>query len=157
MPADPATAQRQAVLAAAMEWLGTPFHHEAMVKGAGVDCGMFLIAVFREAGLLPEFPVEHYSYQWHLHRTREWYLEYLSSFGREIPEAQVCPGDVVIWKLGRVFSHAAIILSWPEVIHAVNGQGVVIDNVECSARLAGRERKFFSAWGSAAAPGGEGI
>ena len=142
-----ADAQRQAVLAAAKDWLGTPFHHEAMVKGTGVDCGMFLIAVYREAGLIPAFTVEHYSYQWHLHRTREWYLEYLRQFGREIPEAEAGPGDVVIWKLGRVFSHAAIILNWPQIIHAVNGQGVVLDNVNCTFGLMGRPRRFFSPWG----------
>ena len=142
-----ADAQRQAVIAAALDWAGTPFHHEAMVKGAGVDCGMFLIAIYRETGLIPEITVEHYSYQWHLHRSREWYLEYLRQFGREIPEAEAGPGDVVIWKLGRVFSHAAIILNWPQIIHAVNGQGVVLDNVNCTFGLMGRPRRFFSPWG----------
>jgi len=137
---------RQAIIAAALGWKGTPFHHEAMVKGAGVDCGMLLIAVYREAGLIPDFPVAHYSYQWHLHRSRELYLEYLRQFGREIPEAEQGPGDVVIWKLGRVFSHAAIIIEWPHVIHAVNGPGVVFENVDCALRLRGPERKFFSPW-----------
>ena len=139
--------ERQAVTTAAMRWLGTPFHHEAMVKGAGVDCGMFLIAVYREVGLIPEFTVEHYSSQWHLHRDREWYLELLSQYGREIPEEEKRFGDAVIWKFGRVFSHAAIILLWPLVIHAVNGQGVIIDNANCTFRLMGRPRKFFSSWG----------
>jgi cell wall-associated NlpC family hydrolase len=136
--------ERQAVIAAAMSWQGTPFHHEAMLKGVGVDCGMFLIAVYRETGLIPEFTVEHYSHQWHLHRSREWYLELLRQFGREIEAGQQRSGDVVIWKFGRTFSHAAIILNWPVVIHAVNRQGVVIDNVACTTRLQGRPRKFFS-------------
>ena len=147
LAADAVEAQRQAVTTAARRWLGTPFHHEAMVKGAGVDCGMFLIAVYREVGLIPEFTVEHYSSQWHLHRSREWYLELLAQFGREIPEEERRQGDVVIWKFGRVFSHAAIILLWPVVIHAVNGQGVVTDNVWLNFKLANRERKFFSPWG----------
>jgi cell wall-associated NlpC family hydrolase len=108
---------------------------------------MFLIAVYQEVGLIPEFSVEHYSHQWHLHRTREWYLEYLNKFGREIPEGRQGSGDVVIWKIGRVFSHAAIILAWPDVIHAMNGRGVIIENVAWAPRLAGRERKFFSPWG----------
>ena len=138
------TIQREAVIAAALAWRGTPFHHEAMVKGAGVDCGMFLIAVYREAGLIPHFTVEHYSHQWQLHRTREWYLEYLRQFGREVEEREQGPGDVVIWKLGRVFSHAAIILDWPQVIHAVNGMGVIIESVDSALRLIGRPRKFFS-------------
>lgn len=139
-------AQRQAVIAAAEGWIATPFHHEAMVKGAGVDCGMLLVAVFREANLIPEFTPEHYAFQWHLHRTQEKYLEYLSQFGREIPEGAQGPGDVVIWKQGRVYSHAAVIVKWPEIIHAVVGQGVVRDHAELALRLQGLPRKFFSYW-----------
>ena len=31
-------AQRLAVVAEAESWLGTPYHHEARIKGHGVDC-----------------------------------------------------------------------------------------------------------------------
>ena len=44
--------QRQAVVAEALTWLGTPYHHRARVKGAGVDCGQLLAAVFEGAGVL---------------------------------------------------------------------------------------------------------
>jgi len=140
------SAQRQAVIAEALSWLSTPFHHEAMVKGAGVDCGMLLVAVYRAAGLIPAITVEHYAYQWHLHKSEEKYLEYLSQFGREIPEGEQGPGDVVIWKMGRCFSHAAIITSWPLIIHAAVGLGVVTDHAQGNLRFQGRERKFFSPW-----------
>jgi len=55
--------ERQLVIKEALTWLSTPFHHEAMIKGAGVDCGMFLAAVYRVAGLIPEFTVAHYAFQ----------------------------------------------------------------------------------------------
>ncbi len=139
-------AQRQAVVHEALTWRRTPFHHEAMVKGAGVDCGMLLVAVYRAAGLIPEFTIEHYAYQWHLHRSQEKYLEYLLKFGREIPEGEQGPGDVVIWHMGRCFSHAAIITAWPLIIHAAVGLGVVTDHAEANLRFQGRERKFFSPW-----------
>jgi len=138
------SALRQAIISEAESWIGTPFHHEAMVKGAGVDCGMLLVAAYRAAGLLPEFTPEHYALQWHLHRTREQYLEYLAQFGGEIPEGEEGPGDVVIWKLGRAYSHAAIITAWPEIIHSLAGQGVVRDRADLLLRLQGRPRKFFS-------------
>ena len=139
-------AQRQSVIHEALTWLSTPFHHEAMVKGAWVDCGMLLVAVYRAAGLIPAITVEHYAYQWHLHKSEEKYLEYLSQFGREIPEGEQGPGDVVIWKMGRCFSHAAIITSWPLIIHAAVGLGVVTDHAQGNLRFQGRERKFFSPW-----------
>lgn len=120
-----------------------------MVKGAGVDCGMLLVAVYRAAGLIPEFTPAHYAYQWHLHRTKETYLDYLAQFGREITEAEQGPGDVVIWKLGHVYSHAAIIVAWPAIIHAFEGQGVVTDVADMNLRLKGRDKKFFSPWGKA--------
>lgn len=55
------TAQRQAVVAEAKTWIGTGFHHEARIKGAGVDCAQLLIAVFSACGFVPEFttPTSH--------------------------------------------------------------------------------------------------
>ena len=48
------SAQRQAVLAEAESWIGTPFHHQGQVKGrqGGVDCAMLLLEVFLAAGSL---------------------------------------------------------------------------------------------------------
>lgn len=58
--------QRAAVVAEARTWLGTPYHHEACVKGAGVDCGMLLRAVYIATGVMPKFEVESYPRDWHL-------------------------------------------------------------------------------------------
>ena len=33
---------RAAVVAAAREWIGTPYHHMADIKGVGCDCAMLL-------------------------------------------------------------------------------------------------------------------
>jgi NlpC/P60 family putative phage cell wall peptidase len=143
----PEAEQRQAVIAEAESWIGTPFHHEAMVKGAGVDCGMLLAAVYRAAGVIPEFTVAHYAYQWHLHKSREQYLEYLERFGREIPAGEIGPGDVFILKMGRCYSHAGIITAWPHIIHAAVGLGVVADDAGANLRFQGRPLKFYSPWG----------
>lgn len=34
--------QRAAVIAEAESWLSTPYHHEARIKGHGVDCAQIL-------------------------------------------------------------------------------------------------------------------
>lgn len=38
------------LVAAAREWIGTPFHWEASIKGAGADCKGLLAGVARECG-----------------------------------------------------------------------------------------------------------
>lgn len=43
---------RTAVIAAARGWLGTPFRHQARLRGVGVDCGGLVVMAAREAGCL---------------------------------------------------------------------------------------------------------
>ena len=45
---------REAVVTEAASWIGTPFHHAARVKGAGVDCLMLLAEVYERAGVTTE-------------------------------------------------------------------------------------------------------
>ena len=68
----------------ARSWLGTPYHHMGRVKGAGVDCAMFPLEVYREAGLIGVVAIPFYPPDWNLHREAERYLEGLMSFAREI-------------------------------------------------------------------------
>ena len=102
--------QRSRVIEVAKQWLRTPYHHRAMVKGAGADCAMFPLAVYKECGHVPqEFEPPEYSMQWHLHHTEEKYLETIAPLCREIsgpPE----PADFVVFRFGRAFSHGAIVI-----------------------------------------------
>lgn len=44
---------REAVVAEARRWLGTPFHHKARLQGVGVDCLGLVWAVGEGAGVMP--------------------------------------------------------------------------------------------------------
>jgi cell wall-associated NlpC family hydrolase len=110
--------QRQAVIAEALTWLKTPFHHRQCVKLAGVDCANFLYGVFRNAGLTPELEIEDYPPDWYLHRDEERFLGWVTKFARKIDGAPYKPADVVMYRFGRTFAHSAIITCWPQVIHA---------------------------------------
>jgi cell wall-associated NlpC family hydrolase len=145
-PAIDTAAARAAVIAEARAWLGTPYHHAAQVKGAGVDCAMLPAAVYRTAGLIPEFQVAHYPPDWHLHRDTERYLEIVTLHATEVP-APTGPGDFVLYRFGRAFAHGAIILDWPTIVHAVIRVGVVLDRGD-AGRLHGRTRRFFTLWGT---------
>jgi len=145
--------ERQAVIDEAMTWLRTPHHNGAAVKGEGVDCGKFPWAVFHACGLLPAIPDDlRYSSQFHLNRDEEWYLKLADKFGKELFCKSVPQkGDFALYKIGRVFSHGAIVIEWPRIIHSYVRVGVCLDlgdngwmakNKNGSARPV----KFFTLW-----------
>lgn len=88
-----------------------------------------------------------------MHRGDERYLAGLSEYMREIAGPPK-PGDVAMWKFGRCFSHAAIVIEWPVIVHAVIDIGVMLDDAEKNAKLthigekdnSPRPLKFFSYW-----------
>ena len=52
-----------------------------------------------------------------MHRDAERYMEGLLQYAHEIdgpPE----PGDVALFRFGRCYSHGAIVVEWPRLIHA---------------------------------------
>ena len=133
---------RQRVIAEAISWIGTPFHHEARVKGAGVDCLMLLAEVYERAGVIEHATPPHYPADWHLHRDTERYLEGLLQYVREIPGPPLL-GDVAMFHFGRTFSHGAIVVEWPRVIHAYWAIGVVWGDATRQPLL-DRQVRFFT-------------
>jgi hypothetical protein len=75
--------RRFAVIDEAREWLCTPYHHMARVKGAGADCLTLLAAVYEKAEVIPRVEVPFYPPDWNFHRDTERYLRALR-FAREL-------------------------------------------------------------------------
>lgn len=129
-------AQRQAVCAEARSWLRTPYHDHGRVKGSGADCALFPLDVYSAVLPVAAPPVPRYVMQWHLHQGEELYLNYVRASGAiEITEAQSQPGDFVLFRMGRLYAHGAIILGWPQIIHASNPRGVVLADASTDERL----------------------
>lgn len=101
------TVARAAIVAAARQWLGTPYHHCADIKGVGVDCGMLLVRVFVDAGACPPFDPRPYTFDWMLFRSEENFLANLLERAERV--ATPLPGDVILFKVGRCYSHGAIV------------------------------------------------
>ena len=137
---------RAAVVREAKAWLGTPYAHRQQLKGLGVDCAQFPLAVYTAAGVIGAIDVGAYSPQWHLHRSRELYIEWVSRFAREIAPEQARGGDFAVWRYGRTFSHGAIVLEPPRVIHALRGVGVTLDDWDADEALRTRPMRVFSLW-----------
>jgi cell wall-associated NlpC family hydrolase len=144
--------QRAAVVAEARSWVGTPYHNCADVKRTatergGVDCGMLIVRVFCDTGLLPPFDPRPYPADWHLHRGEEKYLEIVRRHGRKVDTPQ--PGDLAMFQFGRCAAHGGIVtVAKPlTVVHAYQPSRCVLeDEVARDANLAGRLRGFFSFW-----------
>lgn len=137
--------QRAAVVAEAMTWLGTPWHHRGRVKGAGVDCAQFVIKAYAGAGVIADFDTGEYPRDWHIHRDEERFLTFVPSFAREIAERDLGPGDLVLCRIGRVYSHGVIVTAWPQGIHAaVNAGAVVLCDLDRDAGLIAGPRRYFT-------------
>jgi NlpC/P60 family putative phage cell wall peptidase len=137
--------QRLRVVEVAKTWLNTPYHHRAMVKGAGTDCGMSLIGIFSEAGVIEPFDPEPYPPDWMLHRGEERYLGIVERFAKPVDSCK--PGDIALFKFGHCISHGGIVADWPMIIHAYRDAGcVTIDDVTANARLRKHFVGFWSCW-----------
>jgi len=144
-PAIAALGERAWVARAAEGWLGTPYHNHGRVKQAGVDCGQLLLAVFAEAGLIPEMESGPYAPDWHLHHSDELYLGWVERWC--VPTAVPGVGDIALFRYGRCLSHGGIVVRVPPraphvtIIHAYRGEGVryeeVCEGMRLWPRLAG--------------------
>lgn len=117
---------REAIVAEAMTWLGTPFIDCGYVKGrhGAIDCGMLLVGVFSARGYVPKtYDPRPYSPNWHVHQTEELYKKILSMFAR--PVSRGLPGDVGLYRFGNTASHGAIIISEDVILHAHKHAGKV--------------------------------
>jgi NlpC/P60 family putative phage cell wall peptidase len=92
--------ETETVIAIARSWLGTPYIHQASVKGAGCDCLGLLRGVWRElhGGIEPEAPPA-YSPDWAEATGRETLYSALARHLTQIAPREICPGDVALFRM----------------------------------------------------------
>jgi len=136
---------RSAIVAEALSWVRTPYHHHARIKGVGVDCAQILCAVYEECGVIEHVEPGNYAPQHHLHRDEELYIDWLQRCGAiEVQTPGL--GDVALFHWGRTWSHAGIVVALePEVsiVHSYIGHGVYCHRLT-EAPLAGRMPRYWS-------------
>ena len=143
------TEQRARVVAEARSYLGTPYHHAASLKGVGIDCAFLLIETYFAAGLIKRFDPRPYTRDWFEHRGEEKFLGLVLERAHEVEKPGV--GDVMVFRLGRLFAHGAIVTRAEplRIIHAfAQARRVVEDDVARNGHLAERPARFFSFWGA---------
>lgn len=128
---DEAVETAQRAVAIARSWLGTPYVHQASVKGAGCDCLGLLRGVWRELhGMEPEDPPP-YSPDWAEARGEETLYRALKRHLPELRTDRIEAGDVVLFRMVRrgPAKHCGIVGAWPPdrqltLIHARQPRGV---------------------------------
>jgi len=151
---------RATVVSAVRGWVSTPYHHAARVKGAGVDCGQLILAAFEEAGAIPHVDAGYYTCDWHLHRSEERYLGFVEAYlsradevygersladrVREDPLYAIAPGDVLVWRVGRCYSHGGIVTDWPRFVHAYLPSGIVEEVSLLGTPMAERPMRVYT-------------
>ncbi|MBF0664377.1 MAG: C40 family peptidase, partial [Brevundimonas sp.] len=118
----------------ARTWLGTPYQHQASVKGEGADCLGLLRGVWRELiGAEPE-QAGPYGPDWAEVGGEEALLQAARRWLREIPVEAARAGDVLLFRMtpGAAAKHCAILSAGemsgdrePRMIHAYWGRTVV--------------------------------
>ena len=134
---------RAKIVAEARSWRGTPYANAGDIKGrnGGADCSMTIVRVFVDLGLVPKFDPRPYNSSWMLHKSEELYLAQIFPRANRITAAEVAPGDIIVFHVGRTYSHGGIVtIAKPlTIVHAFKPAGrVVEDQVDRIPMIANR-------------------
>lgn len=122
---------RDAIVDAARGWIGTPYRHQASVKGVGCDCLGLVRGVWRECiGAEPE-ALPAYTPNWAEDTGEDRLMEAARRHLVEMPIGDARAGDVLLFRmgLGAPAKHCAILTTPDTIIHAYWGKAV------CETRL----------------------
>jgi len=118
------------IVAAARDWIGTPYLHQASVKGVGCDCLGLLRGVWRDVyGTEPE-AVPAYTADWSEPQGQERLMEAALRHMVSADARPLAEGQVLLFRMraGAVAKHLGIVGQAgprPTFIHAYSGHGVL--------------------------------
>jgi NlpC/P60 family putative phage cell wall peptidase len=117
---------RSAIVAEARSWIGTPYRHQASLKGVGCDCLGLLRGVWRAViGPEPE-RAPPYGADWAEASGKETLAEAAVRHLVPIACEDACAGDVLLfrWRAHLPAKHAAILSAPGSMVHAHDGAAV---------------------------------
>ncbi|MCU4182231.1 peptidase P60 [Bosea sp. BH3] len=118
--------RRDEIVEAARAWLGTPYHHQASLRGVGCDCLGFVRGVWRDLlGDEPELPPP-YSPYWAESLRQETLAAAAMRHLIPVPRGEERPGDVLLfrWREHLPAKHCAILSAPDRIAHAHDGAAV---------------------------------
>lgn len=121
---------REEIVAATRAWIGTPYVHQASLRGGGTDCLGLILGVWREILGAEPYEVPAYTPDWNEARKDEQVWRAAKRW--LVPVCTDCrrPGDVLLFRMraGAVAKHLGILTeagTAPRFVHAYSGHGVV--------------------------------
>ena len=122
------------IIAQARSWIGTPYHHQARLKGVGCDCLGLVVGIADELGLkhvdgraLSSFDETDYSRQ----PDSERLTRMLQSVLHEIPIREAAPGDLALFTIERNPQHVGLLTEYEGglgVIHSYAPSRKVVEH-----------------------------
>lgn len=110
---------RDQIVEIARSWIGTPYHHQARLKGVGVDCIGLIVGVGRELGLQIEDTTDYARYPDGKTLGLELERQFIKT---DVPRL----GDILLFRVTRLPQHVGI-CSPIGLIHAHMGVGRVVE------------------------------
>jgi NlpC/P60 family putative phage cell wall peptidase len=96
----------------ARTWIGTPFHHQARLKGKGCDCLGLIVGVVDELGLQDSNGMKLAAYD-EVTYSKEpdgaYLIQKLTGLLEEVPIAEARAGDLALFKIRENPQHLAIL------------------------------------------------
>jgi NlpC/P60 family putative phage cell wall peptidase len=109
------------IVAEAIGWIGTPWHHNQSKKGIGCDCVGFLAGVGRNVGFLPpDFKLENYE---RIPRN-DFLVKSLDRYLTRV-DGYINTGDILAFKRARIITHVGIYTGEGSYLHADTDAGVI--------------------------------
>lgn len=118
------------IVARARGWIGTPYMHQASVKGAGCDCAGLLRGIWRDVyGAEPQ-GIPAYTADWAEPQGDECLLRAAQRLFLPVRTGPLAQGQILIFRMrrGLIAKHLGIVATdqgSPTLIHAYTGHGVV--------------------------------
>jgi NlpC/P60 family putative phage cell wall peptidase len=115
--------EAQHIIAIANSWRGTPYRHQASLKGVGCDCLGLIRGVWREAyGAEPEQPPP-YAPDWAEAAANEPLADAARRHMQEVAVADFAGGELLLfrWRPWLPAKHAGIAIDRTRMIHAQDG------------------------------------
>jgi NlpC/P60 family putative phage cell wall peptidase len=117
---------RVAIVAEVRSWIGTPYRHQASLKGVGCDCLGLVRGVWRAVvGEEPE-RMPPYAPDWAEASGKEALVEAATRHLTEVERSAFAAGDVLLfrWRAELPAKHAAIATAHDRMVHAHDGAAV---------------------------------
>jgi NlpC/P60 family putative phage cell wall peptidase len=118
------------VIAHARSWIGTPYLHQASVKGVGCDCAGLVRGIWRTVHGSEITDIPAYTPDWSEPQGDEYRLRTVAQWFRPVADGPLAHGQLIVFRMrrGLIAKHLGLVATDGAAlsfIHAYCGHGVV--------------------------------